>query len=155
MTQASWPATTYAELAEIIRRNETAGDAARRFARGGRLIPDSILAARITDAIKRGKIPPRPPEYARIKAERMAARRERKKKAAAQKSRKPDAVTFDSPTTATAFLKSLVARGYQRELARPLQPGQFDVLHNAGVSIQILFVERASDDRWAARELSA
>ncbi len=49
---------------------------------------------------------------ARIKAERMAARRERKKKAAAQKSRKPDAVTFDSPTTATAFLKSLVARGY-------------------------------------------
>ena len=51
MTQASWPATTYAELAEIIRRNETAGDAARRFARGGRLIPDSILAARITDAI--------------------------------------------------------------------------------------------------------
>ncbi len=34
MTQASWPATTYAELAEIIRRNETAGDAARRFARG-------------------------------------------------------------------------------------------------------------------------
>ena len=30
---------------------------------------------------------------ARIKAERMAARRERKKKAAAQKSRKPDGVT--------------------------------------------------------------
>lgn len=149
-----WPSTTYAELAEVIRRNETAGDASRRFARQGRIIPDSILSARIHDAIKRKKIPPRPPEYARIKTERAAKRRSvTAKQKMPPKGRKPDAVIFDSPTQATAFLRSLVERGYTRTLDRPLRPGQFDVDHNPGISIEILFVERASDDTYAARGL--